>query len=216
MVTNTYYKDKLYPLQDKVLQIIGTLDTPFYLTGGTALSRCYFNHRYSDDLDFFVNKDANYQTHVAKIVDGLADLGITELRKFDTFTSFMVDGLLKVDLVNDIPSHIGDFNAFGIFSKVDNLQNILSNKISALVSRDEPKDVVDIWTIARSQKVDWKQIFVDVSSKAVGIFPPGIAERLETFPLELLDKIVWVDEKVPDKEIFKVGLQNIIDTMLEP
>ncbi|PIS22749.1 hypothetical protein COT50_00240 [candidate division WWE3 bacterium CG08_land_8_20_14_0_20_41_10] len=216
MDTTIYYKDKLYPLQDKVLKIINALGTPFYLTGGTALSRCYFNHRYSDDLDFFVNKDANYQVCVAKIIDGLTNLGIAELRKFDTFSSFKVADLLKVDLVNDIPSHIGGFNTFDIYSKVDNLQNILSNKISALVSRDEPKDVVDIWTIARSQKVDWKQIFVDVSSKAVGIFPPKIAERLETFPLELLDKVIWIEEKSPDKELFKVDLQKIIDIMLQP
>ena len=216
MDTTIYYKDKLYPLQDKVLKIINALGTPFYLTGGTALSRCYFNHRYSDDLDFFVNKDANYQVCVAKIIDGLTNLGIAELRKFDTFSSFKVADLLKVDLVNDIPSHIGGFNTFDIYSKVDNLQNILSNKISALASRDEPKDVVDIWTIARSQKVDWKQIFVDVSSKAVGIFPPKIAERLETFPLELLDKVIWIEEKSPDKELFKVDLQKIIDIMLQP
>jgi len=216
MDTTIYYKDKLYPLQDKVLKIINALGTPFYLTGGTALSRCYFSHRYSDDLDFFVNKDANYQVCVAKIIDGLTNLGIAELRKFDTFSSFKVADLLKVDLVNDIPSHIGGFNTFDIYSKVDNLQNILSNKISALASRDEPKDVVDIWTIARSQKVDWKQIFVDVSSKAVGIFPPKIAERLETFPLELLDKVIWIEEKSPDKELFKVDLQKIIDIMLQP
>ena len=28
------------------------LALPFYLTGGTALSRHYFAHRYSDDLDY--------------------------------------------------------------------------------------------------------------------------------------------------------------------
>jgi predicted nucleotidyltransferase component of viral defense system len=28
--------------------------TPFFLTGGTALSRYYTHHRYSDGLDFFV------------------------------------------------------------------------------------------------------------------------------------------------------------------
>ena len=27
------------------------MSLPFYLTGGTALSRCYYHHRYSEDLD---------------------------------------------------------------------------------------------------------------------------------------------------------------------
>ncbi len=46
-----FYFEKLYPLQDVVL---GVIDNPaFYLTGGTALSRFHYHHRFSDDLDFF-------------------------------------------------------------------------------------------------------------------------------------------------------------------
>lgn len=42
--------------------------TPFFLTGGTALSRFYYNHRYSDDLDFFVHNDDNYAHHVQTVL----------------------------------------------------------------------------------------------------------------------------------------------------
>ncbi|MFH1146292.1 MAG: nucleotidyl transferase AbiEii/AbiGii toxin family protein [Pseudomonadota bacterium] len=38
---------------------------PFYLTGGTALSRHYFAHRYSDNLDLFVNKDPDFNVYTA-------------------------------------------------------------------------------------------------------------------------------------------------------
>lgn len=31
----------------------------FYFTGGTCLSECYLNHRYSEDLDFFSEKEFN-------------------------------------------------------------------------------------------------------------------------------------------------------------
>lgn len=47
-----YYEESLYRLQNGVLNTVKSLNTPFYLTGGTALSRGYYNHRYSDDLDF--------------------------------------------------------------------------------------------------------------------------------------------------------------------
>lgn len=50
---SAYYLDQLYPLQDKVLRVITECDTDFYLTGGTALSRVYLHHRFSDDLDPF-------------------------------------------------------------------------------------------------------------------------------------------------------------------
>lgn len=50
-----YYKESLYPFQDRILKSVESLLLPFYLTGGTALSRFYFKHRFSDDLDLFVN-----------------------------------------------------------------------------------------------------------------------------------------------------------------
>ena len=52
---SAYYEENLYPLQNGVLRAVENCKTRFYLTGGTALSRAYYRHRYSDDLDFFVN-----------------------------------------------------------------------------------------------------------------------------------------------------------------
>jgi predicted nucleotidyltransferase component of viral defense system len=49
----------LYALQDLVLDKVFELDNDFYLTGGTALHRFYYNLRYSDDLDFFVSNSLN-------------------------------------------------------------------------------------------------------------------------------------------------------------
>lgn len=42
---------RLYHLQDEVLSLLGSMDLSLYLTGGTALSRFYLNHRYSEDLE---------------------------------------------------------------------------------------------------------------------------------------------------------------------
>jgi predicted nucleotidyltransferase component of viral defense system len=49
------YFNVLYPLQDEVLGVLRGLETGFYLTGGTAASRGYLHHRFSDDLDLFTN-----------------------------------------------------------------------------------------------------------------------------------------------------------------
>ena len=40
-----YYPDTLYPFQDKILNVIGRLKLDFYLTGGTALGRCYLSQK---------------------------------------------------------------------------------------------------------------------------------------------------------------------------
>jgi len=44
-----FYQENLYQLQDGVLNLVKSCKTHFYLTGGSALSRIYYNHRYSDD-----------------------------------------------------------------------------------------------------------------------------------------------------------------------
>ncbi len=59
-MSENYYNFQLYPLQDKVLNILSEADHHFYLTGGTALSRQYLHHRYSDDLDFFLNRENDF------------------------------------------------------------------------------------------------------------------------------------------------------------
>jgi len=63
--------EKLYPLQNGVLNLVKKLKTPFFLTGGTAHSRFYFNHRFSDDLDFFVINESKYNKYVQVILGEL-------------------------------------------------------------------------------------------------------------------------------------------------
>lgn len=215
MAMNSYYNDTLYPLQDKVLKLIDTLQTPFYLTGGTALSRCYFNHRYSDDLDFFVNKDPNFIKYSEILISNLSkDFEVETVIKSESCVSLKINKILKIDLVNDVQFRYGELQKQEFFSKVDNIENILSNKLSALISRDEAKDVVDIWVIAKSNEINWKDIFLSANSKAVGIFPPDIAKRLVEFPTELLDRIKWIEGKEPDIKAFQTDLNLICDSLL--
>lgn len=56
-MSDKYYTDRLYPLQDRVLKEIQSIDSFLYLTGGTVVSRVYLHHRYSDDLDLFANSE---------------------------------------------------------------------------------------------------------------------------------------------------------------
>jgi hypothetical protein len=85
-------------------------------------------------------------------------------------------------MVNDVAFRDGDLQKKSIFSQVDSVQNILSNKLSAIISRDEPKDVVDIWMISKNVPIIWPNIFQAVGSKAVGIFPPRCSEEVDRIP----------------------------------
>jgi len=58
-MNQTFYFETLYPFQERVLQTLNELETGFYLSGGTAASRGYLDHHFSDDLDLFVNLGAS-------------------------------------------------------------------------------------------------------------------------------------------------------------
>jgi predicted nucleotidyltransferase component of viral defense system len=150
-----YYLNRLYPLQDKALKIIDELASDFYLTGGTVLCRHYLHHRYSDDLDFFMNAQSGFHKQVDKIITRLNNtfnqFSFAGLKE-DTFVRIFVsekDVLLKIDFINDVSFHSAELIVSSLFSKTDSIQNILSNKISAL-SRDESKDFADLLFISRS------------------------------------------------------------------
>lgn len=73
-----YYDKVLYPIQDKVIRLFK--DTPFYLSGGTVLSRGYYSHRYSDDLGYFVNDHPDFlriaERQINKLGDAFEDLSV--------------------------------------------------------------------------------------------------------------------------------------------
>jgi predicted nucleotidyltransferase component of viral defense system len=99
--------NKLYQLQDKFLSWWLSLGLPFYLTGGTALGRFYLNHRFSDELDFFTNDNAQYAGSIAELnrkIKGQFEINIQQSLFSDDFTRFFItedDHFLKIELVND-------------------------------------------------------------------------------------------------------------------
>lgn len=98
---------------------------------------------------------------------------------------------LQVDLVNDVASHYGQLKQDSVLGRIDSWQNILSNKITALF-RSEPKDVVDIVSIATNFKFSWEQIILEAKSKEVGVEPEIIFKILNSFPIDEINSIKWI------------------------
>lgn len=226
-----YYITKLYPIQDGILKVVRDLEIPFYLTGGTALSRYYNSYRYSDDIDLFVNDDDKYSGYIQKFYAELEKMkkGQTiryetqDIRRYKDFTQFIItrcdtETILKIDLVNDIAPHYGKFGHDETLGKIDSLRNILSNKISALY-RYEAKDIVDLVFISRRMKYDWKELAAEAREKDASIDPLVICEILNSFPAKLLDEIKWIEKinyeeftgdlKIISEDLFTGGINRL-------
>lgn len=213
-----YYQNTLYPLQDKILEIVGKLSVGFYLTGGTALSRAYLHHRYSDDLDFFVNDVPDFKAQVNTIIKAIADAGhpIDISVADDGFARIFVfdgDSSLKLDFVNDVPFRSGTPIVTPLFVRTDNLNNILSNKVTAL-GRYSTKDVADIVYICESLTFSWENIVNDASEKDLWVNPVNAVEVLERFPVEKLQEINWMIEP-PSHQWFNSRINQIITDILD-
>jgi predicted nucleotidyltransferase component of viral defense system len=211
-----YYEQILYPLQDKVLKALNDLDTGFYLTGGTALSRAYLKHRYSDDLDFFINSTDDFDIQVKRSVDALESVfqKKTEVTlTSDTFVRMFIndtDASLKLEFVNDVLFRQGEPIETELFKRTDTIRNILSNKISAL-SRREAKDLVDIIEIAKKYSFNWKEIIAEAKMKDMWVDESEVMLIIKEFPLSRLEEIKWVESYNPEK--FKQNLTIILNDL---
>ena len=199
---------KLYKLQDKVLETVFDTEQLFYLTGGTCLSRFYQEKRYSDDLDFFTNASPRYSFALRNIKIALQKkFTLTVEVESKDFTRFKINDLLQLDFVNDISSRYGEVIVTQNGFLIDNIENILSNKLTAVIGRDNPKDIFDIYLISKSYKIDWTDILKSAHEKA-GFSNEELIIRLKSFPKKLLHEI-----KIVDKDFlhdFETEFKNVI------
>lgn len=129
----------------------------FFLTGGTALAGFHFGHRLSDDLDLFTQDDLALPTAdsvVPRIAEAL-HCQITHVRRAEYFRQFILEspsaegGLIRVDLVRDFGPQYGErVTVEGI--RVDSVENIGANKLTAILGRTDAKDFVDLHFILAS------------------------------------------------------------------
>ncbi len=202
----SFYFDVLYPFQDRVLKIMNGVDSGFYLTGGTASSRGYLNHRFSDDLDFFVNDDDRFGLWVERIIQALTPSKAwicKVLMKEERFARLILtqnEVALKMEFVNDVPAHVGEIQSHPILGRLDTAENILANKVTAVLDREEPKDFADIWGLCAIKGLSLKEAITGAQGKAIGIFPADLARVLCSIQRSDWEAVRWI--KAPPVDVF--------------
>jgi predicted nucleotidyltransferase component of viral defense system len=159
--------------QDKTLKALKGQASPFYLAGGTALSKFYFQHRDSYDLDFFTQDYSTKRidaitTLISEIVSKKIKLvresqkeGLAKIRIYEVL--FAPDHALRIDFVEDFVPLIGSLKQVdGI--DVLSLDDIYFRKIHAIAGtfpkidkvgqkhflggRQEAKDYYDLYQLS--------------------------------------------------------------------
>ncbi len=203
---------KLYQLQDNVLEKIYSLDHDFYLTGGTCLNRFYHNKRVSYDLDLFNHNNHLYSTQLREIQASLEQSFTLNISvKTKDFTRLVVNQLLQIDLVNERLPRMDSIIITDSGIKIDSIENILSNKLTAVLGRDEPKDIFDIFLISKYYSFSWKDILKSAREKLIFNLE-DLALRMKSFPQNLLRLIKLTDNNF--LEDFSEKYPVIIDEII--
>jgi len=184
------------------------------------LSRAYYNHRYSDDLDFFINKSDTFYEQFDKILLMLEKNGFSwstneDYIRAELFATLKVkkdsEILLKLDFVNDTVPIFGEIKKTRLFYRVDSIRNILSNKLSAIY-RYAAKDIADIREIALRESINWPELINEARQKDAGVELTYVSQILSSMPKSEFETIAWT--KPPSWEEFQEDIKKIVYDML--
>ena len=189
--------------------------------GGTALYKLHSLNRFSNDLDFtLIYLKLDMQKLLRNIIVGLKDISIyTKIKELEEFRNqknikLEIKGPLYKGNINDLSlitinlslkerplyeaqqekifSQYKEIPSFDVF--VMNLNEILSEKIRTLFSRDKARDLYDVWFLL---KKGVKFNINDVNKKL----------RLNNMIYNKEDLIVRIEEK---KKFWEMDLKDII------
>ncbi len=147
---------QLTHVQELVLAAFFDRERGFFLTGGAALAGFYIGHRRTDDLDLFTTDADAFERGRFVVTDVAQHLNAQVVTRqeapgFRRMLLTMADGAsLVIDLVRD--AGVQTFPQKLEFDQiiVDSIEEILVNKLTAIVGRAEERDLVDLYFLAAS------------------------------------------------------------------
>jgi hypothetical protein len=202
----------LSPFQRALLEAFFRRAQDFYLTGGAALAGFYLEHRRTNDLDLFTTEDA-LEAGERALQEAADELGATveRLQTTPDFRRRLVrrsDASLVVDLVRERVTAGQRPKVQRGISTLDSMEEILANKLCALLSRAEVRDLVDVLALERAG-LRIEEVLPDAMRKDGGLTPAQLAWVLSE--LRIGD-----DARVPgglSVEEVRTGLESLIDRL---
>ena len=173
----THSSERIFEYRDIVLRALKGRTAPFYLAGGTALSRFYFQHRDSYDLDFFsqdysLEKIREFAGFIEKatgkkmkLIGGNHREGFAKISIYELILG--KNDALKIDFVKDVLPLAGPLKRVdGI--DILSLEDIYLRKIHAVSGvlpqtdkigqkrfaggREEARDLFDLYRLSSTYK----------------------------------------------------------------
>jgi hypothetical protein len=122
---------------------------------------------------------------------------------------------LKVEMINDVGLRVGDVHDHPVLGRLDSAENILANKLTPLIGREESRDLADVWGLCTTLGLSINEAILGAHSKSSGIYPLDLARRLCSATREDWEAVLWI-EPAPDREQYLSELQVIGEQLILP
>ncbi|MBI5513063.1 MAG: nucleotidyl transferase AbiEii/AbiGii toxin family protein [Deltaproteobacteria bacterium] len=169
-----------------------------HLGGGAALSGAHLAHRLSRDVDLVCHRPEDVRALVREFPAISAELGfpITLLRDAGTFVRAQATPggkVLEVDLIYEAVADLSPpLTLEGVVT--ESLEDLRAAKLTCLLSRSEPRDLVDLLFLDRAGHPPEADLSLAVQKDA-GVDPGVLAWLLGQFPVRPLPlMLVDLDE----------------------
>jgi predicted nucleotidyltransferase component of viral defense system len=147
-------KSTLNNLQNDFLREFFKRESSFFLTGGAALAGFYLGHRKTEDLDFFtLENEIENGFNIIKDVANVLNATVEAIQTSPDFRRFLVtrnNESVVIDLIREYVYQIDREKNKINGIRIDSPQEILANKLCALLSRSEIRDLVDIYELEQA------------------------------------------------------------------
>ncbi len=203
-------KTTLNNLQNDFLKAFFAHENRFFLSGGAALVGFYLGHRETHDLDLFTleNEIDNGFRLVNQVANEL-NASVEAIQTSPDFRRLLVkrnDEAIVIDLVREYVFQVSQVKPIINGIRVDSPEEILANKLCALLSRSEIRDLIDVQALEKAG-FNLENALEVAAKKDTGLTPAQLAW--------VLNEIKFGDDSQPPGDITVTKLREYLSNLID-
>lgn len=217
-------RNRLAPLQLRILRALAAVKPPWTLTGGGALVGFHLGHRETRDLDLFWRRRAELGELVPEVREALRADGLetstlrtapafAELRVTDGSASCIVDLVAEPFAPVEPPLRV---EVAGATVAVDSRRELLASKLATLLERSELRDLADVKALLDAG-ASLDQGLKDAPLKDAGFSPLTLAWVLKDYdPRPAAKALRWPPRQAEELQAFLKTLVDRLTSLAAP